>query len=268
MRLRLAANSRSIRTFEKRARNPFGMRSFKTQDLKLFRMCSFRKTGDEGVLLLTRNFRLVGSWLGRGGAVHAEVPNVHVDPVRQDFGQDVLSGRERRAQREPVYVRRDFPTLDRNFLDVLRELLTKQAAYGLKPALVALHYSVHQGQFRPPLALPLCSQQGGVVLRVGGRFAQVELRQLASEPDRRFGSREFNVVFAGNHWYGRQRLENVFLVSSHLRTSLLDLLYGLALQRKHTFAIGQEDSWRHSQTGIHIHGGFGFRRRLLDPDLF
>jgi hypothetical protein len=30
------------------------MRSFKTKNLKLFRMCSYEKTGVEGVLLLTK----------------------------------------------------------------------------------------------------------------------------------------------------------------------------------------------------------------------
>ena len=34
----------TIRTFAKHARNLFGMRSFKTQDLKSFRMCSSEKT--------------------------------------------------------------------------------------------------------------------------------------------------------------------------------------------------------------------------------
>ena len=52
MRPHLDAKSRSIRTFEKHARNPFGMRSFKTQDLKPFRMCSSRKNGVEGGLIV------------------------------------------------------------------------------------------------------------------------------------------------------------------------------------------------------------------------
>jgi hypothetical protein len=34
-----------IRTYEKHTPNPFGIRSFKTKDLKLFRMCSYKKTG-------------------------------------------------------------------------------------------------------------------------------------------------------------------------------------------------------------------------------
>ena len=34
-----------IRTYEKHAPNPFGMRSSKTKDLKLFRMCSYKKRG-------------------------------------------------------------------------------------------------------------------------------------------------------------------------------------------------------------------------------
>jgi hypothetical protein len=34
-----------IRTFVKSARNPFRMRSFKTKDLKLFRMSIYEKTG-------------------------------------------------------------------------------------------------------------------------------------------------------------------------------------------------------------------------------
>jgi hypothetical protein len=37
-----------IRTFEKHTRNPFGIGSFKTQDLKPFRMCSYKKTGGGG----------------------------------------------------------------------------------------------------------------------------------------------------------------------------------------------------------------------------
>jgi hypothetical protein len=52
VRPHLDAKSRSIRTFEKHARNPFGMRSFKTQDLKPFRMCSSRKNGVEGGLIV------------------------------------------------------------------------------------------------------------------------------------------------------------------------------------------------------------------------
>ena len=35
--------SRRIRTYEKHTANPFGIRSFKTKDLKLFRMRSYRK---------------------------------------------------------------------------------------------------------------------------------------------------------------------------------------------------------------------------------
>jgi hypothetical protein len=34
-----------MRTYEKHTSKPFGMRSFKTKDLKLFRMCSYKKTG-------------------------------------------------------------------------------------------------------------------------------------------------------------------------------------------------------------------------------
>jgi hypothetical protein len=39
---------RRIRTYEKRARNPFGIRTSKTQDLKPFRMNTYRKTGEGG----------------------------------------------------------------------------------------------------------------------------------------------------------------------------------------------------------------------------
>jgi len=41
----LSTNSFTIRTSPKRACNPCRMRSFKTQDLKPFRMCSYEKTG-------------------------------------------------------------------------------------------------------------------------------------------------------------------------------------------------------------------------------
>jgi hypothetical protein len=51
----LACKSRTICTYEKRAPNPFRMRSFKKLDLKPFRMNIYRKTGVGGVLLLTRN---------------------------------------------------------------------------------------------------------------------------------------------------------------------------------------------------------------------
>jgi hypothetical protein len=37
--------SRRIRTYEKHTANPFGIRSFKTKDLKLFRMNIYKKTG-------------------------------------------------------------------------------------------------------------------------------------------------------------------------------------------------------------------------------
>jgi hypothetical protein len=39
-------NSPRIRTYGKQPPNPFGMRSFKTQDLKPFRMCSYEKAGE------------------------------------------------------------------------------------------------------------------------------------------------------------------------------------------------------------------------------
>jgi hypothetical protein len=51
----LTAKSRRIRTSPKHTPNPCRIRSFKTQDLKPFRMRSCRKTGVLGVLLLTRN---------------------------------------------------------------------------------------------------------------------------------------------------------------------------------------------------------------------
>jgi hypothetical protein len=41
----LTSKSRRIRTCEKHIPNPFGIRSFKTKNLKLFRMCSYKKTG-------------------------------------------------------------------------------------------------------------------------------------------------------------------------------------------------------------------------------
>ncbi len=47
----LATNSFRIRTYEKCASNPFRIRTSKTQDLKLFRMNTYKKTG-EGVSVL------------------------------------------------------------------------------------------------------------------------------------------------------------------------------------------------------------------------
>jgi hypothetical protein len=49
-----AVNSNRIRSSAKRARNPFRMRSFKTQDLKPFRMCSSKKTGGTRVLIINQ----------------------------------------------------------------------------------------------------------------------------------------------------------------------------------------------------------------------
>ncbi len=52
-RRHMPANSRRIRTYEKYACNSFGMRTFKTEDLKLFRMNSSEKTAG-GIPVLTR----------------------------------------------------------------------------------------------------------------------------------------------------------------------------------------------------------------------
>jgi len=51
----LAAKPRRICISAKPTHNPFRIRSFKTQDLKLFRMRSYEKNRGRGVLLSTRN---------------------------------------------------------------------------------------------------------------------------------------------------------------------------------------------------------------------
>jgi hypothetical protein len=71
----LAPKLFKIRTYEKRARNPSGICTSKTRDLKSFRIRTYRKTGGgaRGAAVQTRATRALGS--GHGVSNQAPIPS-------------------------------------------------------------------------------------------------------------------------------------------------------------------------------------------------
>ncbi len=99
------------------------------------------KQGSRGVLLLTRNFRLVGSWLGSGAEWQAPKSHTYMFiPSCRTCASTYSPGGSGALSVNLYMSGATFPTLDRNFLDVPPtasdqiSYLSTQAAGLLRPS--------------------------------------------------------------------------------------------------------------------------------------
>src|SRR5262249_19292926 len=111
-------------------------------------------------------------------AVHAEIPYVQVDSVRQDLREGIFTRWQLLSQRKSKNILCNVPSLQGDHVAIFRYLLSEHGSNRLDFPFPALHRQPHQFNLRPGFSRPAARLNRRNPVRVGRRFTKVKLRPL------------------------------------------------------------------------------------------